>query len=96
MNEVHLDYSLYDSDWDLRYEKDLGEIRRECLRQRVFIERLNTEKHKAEFEVHLRKMHELHWSTLMWKLVKDFREGKQSKEDFLKEFDRIRGGMCSI
>lgn len=93
---AHLNYSLYDNRYDFESENDPEELKRECMRQHIFIERLYAEKNKAEFETHLMKMSKLNWSNLMWKLVKDFREGKQTKEEFLDEFDRIREGMCRI
>lgn len=96
MNDIHLDYSLYDNTLDLVCEKDVAELKRECMRQRIYIEQLAEEKRKAEAEAVMMKHSKLNWSKLAWSLVKDFKAGKQSKEDFLAEYERVMEGMVRI
>ena len=89
-------YSLYEHDDDLQSERDIMNFRQEVFRQRIFIERQNYEILRLQAELTLLRGSKYNWANLMWKLVKDFREGKQTKEEFLDEFDRIREGMCRI
>ena len=94
--DLHLAYSRYDNRDDLRNEADIEAVKSEAMRQRVYIEQLHSELAKAKAELTLLKHSKLNWESLMWKLIKDFREGKQSKAEFLADFDRVTQGMVRI
>ena len=51
--DLHNDYSLYEHTDDVRYEKDLQELKREVLRQRIYIEQQHAEIHKLNTEIAL-------------------------------------------
>lgn len=81
-------YSLYDHDDDLRSEKDIRNFRQEAFRQRIFIEQQNYEILRLQAELTLLRGSKYDWAKLSWKLVQDFKAGKQSKEDFIEEYER--------
>lgn len=91
--DLHLAYSRYDNRDDLRNEADIEAVKSEAMRQRAYIEQLHSELAKAKAEITLLKHSKWNWELLMWKLIKNFREGKQSKEEFLADFDRVTQGM---
>ena len=94
--DLHLAYSRYDNRDDLRNEADIEAVKSEAMRQRVYIEQLHSELVKAKAELTLLKHSKWNWESLMCKLVKDFREGKQGKAEFLADFDRVTQGMVRI
>ena len=81
-------YSLYETGEELYTEKDMRNIRQEAFRQRIFIEELRAEIHRLKKENALLRGSKYNWANLMWKLVQDFKHGKQSKEDFIEEYER--------
>lgn len=89
-------YSLYEDDDEIMSERDILNFRQELFRQRIFIERQNYEIHRLQTENTLLRGSKYTWTELMWKLVQDFKAGKQSKEDFIEDYERYMKGMVRI
>lgn len=92
----HEDYSLFACSDDLHYEKDYSTIKQEMFRQRIYIEELLYKLRHAEARAVLERGNRYAWDKLMWRLIEDYKQGNQTKEEFIAEFQRIRRGASSI
>lgn len=71
---THLDYSLYDSVWDLWDEKDGENLKQEVARARHFIEQMFAEIHELKVQISLMKGNRIIIGDLILDAVKKYEE----------------------